>query len=189
MTEKPPVGENAENSGERVPAKIRKPRAAKPKKSAKSKKPATGKNKGGRPAWQPSIEDRTTVEQMKYVGDSDAMIARALKIDVDTLRKHCAYELENGYANRRKQVIGKLFEAAESGNVSAIKRLDEMGKVAGAAESLRNRGSAKQPEAKAAPKAPPPGKKEQLQQAAESVTGIFAAPAPPKLVVNNAGGK
>lgn len=185
MTEKPPEGENAENGGKPAAAKIRKPRAAKPKKSAKSKKPAAGNNKGGRPAWQPSIEDRTIVEQMKYVGDSDAMIARALKVDVDTLRKHCAYELENGYANRRKQVIGKLFEAAEAGNVSAIKRLDEMGKIAGAAESLRNRGTAKQPETKATPKAPPPGKKEQMQQAAENVTGKFAAPSPPKLVVSN----
>jgi hypothetical protein len=185
MTEKPPASENAGTGDDRAKPKIRKPRSGKPKKAAKTKKSAARANKGGRPAWQPSIEDRTTVEQMKYVGDSDAMIARALKVDVDTLRKHCSLELENGYANRRKQVISKLFEAAEGGNVSAIKRLDEMGRVTGAAENLRNRGAGKPPAAKAPPKVPPPGKKEQLQQAAESVTGKFAAPSAPKLVVNN----
>ncbi|MGY4224343.1 hypothetical protein ACVMIH_001704 [Bradyrhizobium sp. USDA 4503] len=183
MTEKPTADENPAEASDRAEAKPAKRKASKPKKRGTSSKSAK-RNKGGRPAWAPSIADRQTVERLKFCGESEAMIARALKVDVDTLRKHCANELENGYANQRAEVTKLLFEAAHAKNVSAIKRLDEMGKVSRAAGSVGERGKP-QAAAAAAPKPARLGKKEERQAAAENVGGKFKAPEPPKLVVNN----
>lgn len=134
--------------------------------------------KRGRPEYQPSTEDRMSVEEMKFCGESENVIARALRIDVDTLRKHFPNELADGHAQRRKEIIGVLFKAARADNVTAAKRLEEMGRLAGAAEAVSRREK----------KEPAPGKKEQQQAAAEAVaTGQsrYAPPEPPKLVVNN----
>jgi hypothetical protein len=130
----------------------------------------------GRPPYQPKIEDRTAVEEMKFCGESENVIARALGIDVNTLRKHFPDELANGHANRRREIIGVLFKAARADNVTAAKRLEEMGRVAGAAEALERR---------AAPKEAKLGKKQEQQAAAERIGGKYAPPAPPMLVVNN----
>jgi hypothetical protein len=142
-----------------------------------TEKPKAGKepSKGGRPAYRPTLKQRETVEQMKFCGESENTIARALGIDVSTLRKHFDEELDNGHANRRREVIGYLFEAAASKNVAAIKKLEEMGRIAAASEAVNGRG-------KPAPKL---GKKEERRLAAENVGGKFATPQPPKLVVNN----
>ncbi|WP_132254723.1 hypothetical protein [Methylobacterium segetis] len=139
------------------------------------KSEAPGKARRGRPDFRPTVEQRIVVEQMVFCGESQVVIARAIGIKDDTLRKHFADELENGHANRRKEVIGLLFREAQAGNVSAIKRLDEIGRDAGAAEAVERR---------AAP-APKLGKKQEQQQAAERVSGKFSPPAPPKLVVHN----
>jgi hypothetical protein len=133
------------------------------------------KNPGGRPEFRPSVAERQTVEQMKFCGESDNVIARALRIDAHTLRKHFAIELADGYASRRRQVIEMLFKEADGGNVAAIRKLEEMGRLGRASEALESR----------ADKDPKLGKKEEAQQAAERVTGKFATPASPKLVVNN----
>jgi hypothetical protein len=135
----------------------------------------TPPRKRGRPAYRPTLEDRQTVEQMKFCGESDATIARALSIDPDTLRKHFADELADGHAQRRKEVIGMLFKSARGGNVAAQKKLEEMGRVSGAAEALKGR-EKKQPKL---------GKKEEQKLAAANVGGKFAPPNPPKLVVDN----
>jgi hypothetical protein len=142
----------------------------------KQQKPkASGEGVGGRPPYRPTLKDRIAVEQMKFCGEADAVIARALGIDVRTMQKHFAEELENGHANRRREVIGYLFEAAEAKNVAAIKKLEEMGRVGAATEAGAKR-------EKAAPKL---GKKEERKIAAENVGGKFATPQPPKLVVDN----
>lgn len=112
---------------------------------------------------------------MKFCGESDNTIARALSIDPDTLRKHFGDELADGHAQRRKEVIGLMFDAARAGNVAAIKKLEEMGRAAGAAAAVKAR----------EPKAAKLGKKEEQQAAARRVGGKFAPPAPPKLVVDN----
>lgn len=132
-------------------------------------------HKRGSPEHRPTIANRQTVEEMKFCGESEDVIARALGISTPTLRKHYSVELTDGHSNRRKEIIGILFDAARKGNVSAAKRLDEMGKVAGAAAAVKAREV----------KAPKLGKKEQQQEAAAEVGGKFAPPAGPKLVVNN----
>lgn len=139
---------------------------------AKEPKPRRGP---GQPEHRPTIEMRQTVEEMKFCGESEDVIARALGISTPTLRKHYAVELSDGHSNRRKEVIGLLFTAARKGNVSAAKRLDEMGRIAGAASAVKAREV----------KPPKLGKKEQAQEAAAQVGGKFAPPAGPKLVVNN----
>lgn len=132
-------------------------------------------HKRGLPEHRPTIANRQTVEEMKFCGESEDVIARALGVSTPTLRKHYSVELTDGHSNRRKEVIGILFEAARKGNVSAAKRLDEMGRIAGAAASVKGRETA----------APKLGKKEQQQEAAAQVVGKFAPPSAPKLVVNN----
>lgn len=131
--------------------------------------------KRGRPQYRASLEDRQMVEQMKFCGEFESTIARALGIDADTLRKHFVDELADGHAQRRKEVIGMLFGAARSGNVAAIKKLEEIGRATGAAESVKSREA----------KAPKLGKKEERKAAAKAVGGKFAPPTPPKLVVDN----
>lgn len=138
-----------------------------------------GSSRNGRPPWSPSIEDRLAVERMKYCGESEEAIARALKVDVDTMRKHCGEELANGYAQRRRQVIGKLFEQAEGGNMTALNKLVDMGVVSGAQERVQDKTRPAKPVKL--------GKKEERQQAAERVTGKYAVPDGPKLVVSNVG--
>ena len=132
-------------------------------------------SKGGRPQYRPSLEERQTVEEMKFVGESDSTIARALGIDPDTLRKHFADEIADGHAQRRKEVIGLLFRSARDGNVAAQKKLEEMGRVTAAAEAVKAR----------EPKPVKMGKKEEQKMAAQNVGGKFAPPAAPKLVVDN----
>ncbi|MBL8576136.1 MAG: hypothetical protein JNK47_02835 [Mesorhizobium sp.] len=131
----------------------------------------------GRPAFKPSDDQRTTVERMRFCGDSEAVIARAIGIDPDTLRKYFRDQLDNGHARRRKEVVDVLFEAAAKHNVAAAKRLEEMGRAGGAAQEIEAR--SKEP-AKAKL-----GKKEAANEAAKNVASKFQPPAPPKLVVNN----
>lgn len=134
-----------------------------------------GPRRRGRPPYQPSPAARKTVREMKFAGSNESMIARALKIDVDTMRKHFAEELAEGHAIHMKEVVGLLFKAARKGNVAAIKKLEEMGRAAGAAEAVNRRSSTP----------PKLGKKEEQQAAAERVGGKFTPPSPPKLIVSN----
>lgn len=108
------------------------------------------------------------------------MIARALGVDVDTLRKHCADELQNGLSNRRREVIGLLYKSARSGNVTAQKRLEEMTRLAGAAADFDERGKKAGPPAAATPRR---GKKEiqreeAMQAGTNSEWGEDLAPLP-----------
>jgi hypothetical protein len=114
---------------------------------------------------------------MVYCGEDKTVIARALGIDVNTLRKHFTDELLNGHANRRREVLDALFEATKAGNLTAAKRLEEIGRVAAAVERVEDRA---RPSA-----APAVGKKEARKAAAEAVTGKFAPPAGPTLIVSN----
>jgi hypothetical protein len=112
---------------------------------------------------------------MVYCGEGQRVIAAALGIDINTLRKHFTAELLNGHANRRREIIDKMFEAVRDGNSAVTKRLEEIGRVAAAVDRVEER----------ARPAPAIGKREARQAAADSVTGKFAAPAGPKLIVNN----
>lgn len=118
---------------------------------------------------------RRTVEEMISCGETKRSVFLALGIDEATLNKHFAVELETGGAKKRRELLGMLWKQARKGNSACIKKIEEMQRVAGAAQSVKDR----------EPKAPEPGKKEQQLAAAERVGGKFAPPAPPKLVVSN----
>lgn len=123
----------------------------------------TGK-KRGRPPYKPTPGDRRTVEQMRACGEPAARIARALGIDDATLVKHFAAELESGFSRRRREVVDLLFAQARKGNVTAIKKLEEMTRLTGAEAEIA---SAPAPQPSAA-KAPRQGKKEAANEAART---------------------
>jgi hypothetical protein len=149
-----------------------------PKKARKSRaKGRGGKRRGaGRPAFRPTIEQRQTVEEMKFCGDSDEVIARAIGIDTATLAKHFAEELLDGYAQRRREVVSLMFKEARAGNASAIRRLEEIGRMANSDK-----------DAPAKPAAGKPGKKQVQQEEAQSIAseGIFSPPAGPRIAAVN----
>lgn len=154
-----------------------------PKKAKKRRKTPDGR---GRPPHMPSIENAETVAQMKFCGESNRTIALALQIDEKTLVRHYAAALDGGVAIKRKQLIEVIWEAAKKGNVSAAKMLEDMGEIAAAADAVNKRGQAKSSAPVERPRPLPKlGKKEQQQVEADKVTGIFAPPAGPKLVINN----
>lgn len=132
-------------------------------------------SEAGRPAFKATAATRRKVEELVSCGMSQDDVARALGISRPTLAKHFEDELSNGTAKKRAEIIGMLYKAAKRGNVTAQRKLEEMSRVAGAAEAVKGRET----------KEPEPGKKEQEKIAADQVTGKFAPPAAPKLVVNN----
>jgi len=87
-----------------------------------------GARSGGRPPYKPTIETRRIVEEMKFCGGSENTIARALGIDPDTLRKHFTDELADGHAQRRKEVVGLLFETARKHDPAQGGRKEDGGK-------------------------------------------------------------
>ncbi|RWQ16105.1 hypothetical protein [Mesorhizobium sp.] len=130
----------------------------------------------GRPQFKPTPALRRKVEELVSCGMSRDDCARAIGCSTPTLEKYFEDELANGVAKKRSEVIGMLYRAAKKGNVTAQKKLEEMSRIAGAAEAIG---------ARSAPDKPKPGKKEERQAAAERVGSKYAPPAAPKLVVDN----
>ncbi|GBD48089.1 hypothetical protein [Methylopila sp. Yamaguchi] len=145
----------------------------------------------GRPAFKPTLALRRTVEQLVSVGESHESVARAVGCSRETLEKHFVDELATGASRKRREVVDLLYKSARAGNVSAIKKLEEMTGAASAAEGVRSRGwggdasgpAVTEPAAEARPEKL--GKKEEQQRAAEQVGGKYAVPSAPKLVVVN----
>jgi hypothetical protein len=89
-----------------------------------------------RPAFEPTDEQQRIVREMKSIGDTDETIARALAIDLATLGKYFQPELDTGLAVQRREIVGMLYASARAGNVSAIKRLEQLSRVANAETQL-----------------------------------------------------
>jgi len=83
----------------------------------------------GRPPFEPTAEHRRTVEEMTMCGFPQDRIASVFGCTSRTLRKHFKRELETGADRLRAEVIGGLFTLAGKGNVAALKRLEELGRV------------------------------------------------------------
>ena len=122
----------------------------------------------GRPAFKPTRPMRLSVERMLACGDSQNMVARALGIDDDTLRKHFAEEIATRAAKRRREVVDAVFEGVGAKNASLIRKAEEMTRAAAAQESVRRAGEGR-PEA---PRVDRRGKKEiQREEAATAGEG------------------
>lgn len=113
-------------------------------------------NKGGRPEFEPTDDQRKQVEVGVYTGMTHVQLAAALEISKPTLEKHFAAELLTGHSKRRMRNMMQLWDNAEAGNVSAQKHLERMGAMVVAP---RPEQAVKKPE--------PLGKKEELNIAAK----------------------
>ncbi len=116
--------------------------------------------KRGRPAFKPTPALRRKVEQCVFGGMPKTEIAAGLGIDENTLRKHFEHELHIGLSRRRVEVLDLLFSAARKGNVTAQKKLEEMGARAAAEANFHDRPEKEPHHPDAAPKPPKLGKKE-----------------------------
>lgn len=66
-----------------------------------------GRRKGaGRPAWKPTDRDREQIGLMAACGIPDELIAVVLGVHDDTLRKHCAAELQAAGVEVKARVGG-----------------------------------------------------------------------------------
>lgn len=128
----------------------------------------------GRPRFKPTSKQRERVKLLKAVGWSNERIAAQIGISPDTLASAFANEIQFGADAKRIENIEAMEKAAKKGNASAGKWLHEQFAAAKASEQLGARETA-------SPEVKPPklGKKDQQQEAAGRVAGIFAPPAPP----------
>ncbi|MCW2195048.1 hypothetical protein [Bradyrhizobium elkanii] len=117
--------------------------------------------------------------------------ARALGISTPTLVKSFREEIATGVAKKRAEVVGMLYTQAKKGNATCIKKLEEMTRVAAAAQAMSDlaRAGSQAPAPLQPPKPEKVGKKAERKAAAELVaaSGAFQPPEPPKigLVVDN----
>jgi hypothetical protein len=75
----------------------------------------------GQPPFEPTPGQRQTVQVMRANGDALPIIARAIGVDVKTLRKRLKVELANGHAQVRAAIGGSVVRAALAGNMHAAK--------------------------------------------------------------------
>lgn len=68
----------------------------------------------------PTAETRAQVVEDSKLGVPKAAVAKSLGISLPTLYKHYREEIEAGVTVANRQVAGKLYELAMSGNVSAL---------------------------------------------------------------------
>lgn len=142
--------------------------------------------KRGRPEHVRTRRNASKAALLFAMGRSVAEVADALGITQPTLRKHYFSEVQRRDAMLLKlegDTLLKLFEAAEGGNVGAMKELmaraDKVGLslLAGSVANRKSSGS----QAKVKPK----GKKEEQQDAAKGVGGRYGTrPPPPGLQLN-----
>jgi transposase len=74
----------------------------------------------GRPAHQPTDENRTKVRAWAAVGVRHEDIAAKLGISADTLAKYYRQELDDGRIDANAQIGKSLYEQAKAGNTTAM---------------------------------------------------------------------
>ena len=108
-------------------------------------------------------------------------IARSLRITLPTLRKHYFAELRDRDWARLQLKAAQImmtYREADKGNAGMIKQLGEIvrkGELAELEAEMAQRQQAKPPKL---------GKKEQQQQAAQEVGGLYATPPAPGTRIN-----
>lgn len=91
----------------------------------------------GQPPFKPSKRNRKDVTLWTAGGVSEASIAAKLGISHPSLAKHFARELREGHDNALMANLSRLDQAAEGGNVTAMKHLDTKFGIVGAARRFR----------------------------------------------------
>ena len=139
----------------------------------------------GRPPFAWSKEKSNKIMVLFASGYRESDVAKVIGCDAKTLRKvfpaECR-ERERAALVVRSGMMARLVDEVEKGNVAACKRLDQMID----AERARATDARMRPtEPKAAKKAAPKGKKEEQQDAARGVDGLFGTrPPPPGVQLN-----
>lgn len=72
------------------------------------------KNKGGRPAFKPTEEQRNFVKALVMARHTREMIAETLHIDADTLRKHFAEEIRTSRSHMVAKASSALYSCLHS---------------------------------------------------------------------------
>lgn len=131
--------------------------------------------KRGRPEHVATARNRQKVDLLFAVGYDVKEVAQAMGISQPTLRKHYFSSVEKrDSADRRVEaellveLIGQVKDGKTGAATELFKRLDR-----GRLDKMAARHRA--PEPKAAKK----GKKEEAQEKAAAVAGVFSAPEPP----------
>lgn len=75
-------------------------------------KPKEPKRRRGRPAYEPTDQDRGKVVAFSIAGYTEVQISGHLKIDPKTLRKHYAYEIDYASMDNIGATVGSLVRAA-----------------------------------------------------------------------------
>jgi len=142
--------------------------------------------KRGRPEHEPSEENIIFVMVLLASGQTNQEVAKRLGLSVPTFRKHYLHLIKH-----RELMLDRLktklrvtqIQQGLSGNASALNAalsmLDKVGSE-GADAKFKGREKPKQQE-----KTRKLGKKEERQLAAQKVSGKFAPPSAPKLIVDN----
>jgi len=78
------------------------------------------KDKGGRPQYKPTDEDRKQVETFAAVGISQDQISQVLDIDPKTLRLHFRKELDASAIKANATIGQTLFQKAKGGDTAAM---------------------------------------------------------------------
>lgn len=76
--------------------------------------------KAGRPAWQPTDDQRKMAEQLAAVGITHQQIAAVLGISHDTLTRKMGAELEIARAKANASVAKSLYQSAMDGVVPSM---------------------------------------------------------------------
>ncbi|HBF32659.1 hypothetical protein [Rhizobium sp.] len=117
----------------------------------------------GRPPHNPTKESRNKIILLLAMGRSNSEMAAALNITEPTLRKYYFSELKSRHEARFRvegQLLLRLYEQCEQGNVGALKELGKkLGEALLADGAFERRATATA--AAVAPKVPKLGKKEQ----------------------------
>jgi hypothetical protein len=82
----------------------------------KRKRNRANPGKMGRPPFEPTEDDRNSVQVYRANGVAPAVIARRIGIDVVTLRKHFAVELAEGHENIIALAGGVVVRAMMAGD-------------------------------------------------------------------------
>ena len=73
----------------------------------------------GRPAHEPTQEQKDTAKRLSALGVPHEDIAKRLKISADTLVKYYHEELDEGRIDANAVIAGTLFQQAKKGNTAA----------------------------------------------------------------------
>lgn len=129
-------------------------------------------NKGGRPPFKPTEQQRKTVKTMAAYGIPQADISAVIGCDRNTLMKHFRDELDTAAAQANAKVAESLFRRATGEGPSSVAAAIFWLKArAGWSESREQ----------------PMGKKEERMERANAASsdGKYGVPSAPKLIVNN----